>query len=268
MIEGDESGRFEPQFDRNLGSDRNIDKLKMNKSRAKATFTRHKNVLLQHLDPSLEDTDPRTVIFMIKSTNNKLDLALETAMNSFQELSEYYMYIGNDTGLHQVAKDMEILENEYADTVNQVQEYFRESKNSRSEASEDHLSVDSDNESESLYELPTPRVQESENQLGQDLWKQMKRVSIPMFSGDKTKYDSWKAAFMACIDKAPATKEYKLLQLRQYLSGEALNCIDKLGHSASAYDTALQRLERKFGGHRRQVARYLEELENFYPMKE
>ena len=268
MSEGDESGRFEPQFDRNLGLDRNIDKLKMNKSRAKATFTRHKNVLLQHLDPSLEDTDPRTVISMIKSTNNKLDLALETAMNSFQELSEYYMYIGNDTGLHQVAKDMEILENEYADTVNQVQEYFRESKSSRSGASEDHLSVDSDNESESLYELPTPRVQESENQLGQDLWKQMKRVSIPMFSGDKTKYDSWKAAFMACIDKAPATKEYKLLQLRQYLSGEALNCIDKLGHSASAYDTALQRLERKFGGHRRQVARYLEELENFYPMKE
>ena len=120
MSEGDESGRFKPQFDRNLGSDRNIDTLKMNKSRAKATFTRHKNVLLQHLDPSLEDTDPRTVISMIKSTNNKLDLALETAMNSFQELSEYYMYVGDDTGLHQVAKGMEILENEYSDTVNQV----------------------------------------------------------------------------------------------------------------------------------------------------
>ena len=73
---------------------------------------------------------------------------------------------------------------------------------------------------------------------------------------------------MACIDKAPATKEYKLLQLRQYVSGNALKCIDKLGHSATAYDTALERLERKFGGHRRQVARYLEELENFYPMKE
>ena len=86
-------------------------------------------------------------------------MALETAMNSFQELSEYYMYVGDDTGLHQVAKEMDILENEYADTVNQVQEYFRESKNSRSEASEDHLSVDSDNESECRYELPTTRVQ-------------------------------------------------------------------------------------------------------------
>lgn len=68
---------------------------------------------------------------------------------------------------------------------------------------------------------------------------------------------------MACIDKAPATKEYKLLQLRQYVSGEALKCIEKLGHSASVCDTALQRLERKFGGHRRQVAPYLESWKTF-----
>ena len=94
----------------------------------------------------------------------------------------------------------------------------------------------------------------------------MTHLSLNVFTASKGSNNY--ILFMACIDKAPATKEYKLLQLRQYLSGEALNCIDKLGHSASAYDTALQRLERKFGGHRRQVARYLEELENFYPMKE
>ena len=32
-----------------------------------------------------------------------------------------------------------------------------------------------------------------------------------MFSGDKRMYQNWKAAFMACIDKASATPEYKLL---------------------------------------------------------
>ena len=64
----------------------------------------------------------------------------------------------------------------------------------------------------------------------------MKLASIPAFNGDKTKFDSWKAyaAFMACKDKAPTTKAYKLLQLRQYFSGEALNCIEKLGHLAMA----------------------------------
>jgi len=60
------------------------------------------------------------------------------------------------------------------------------------------------------------------------MYKQLKRASIPTFDGDKHKYESWKSAFNSCIDSAPATKEYKLLQLRQYLSGEALKAIKSL----------------------------------------
>ena len=71
------------------------------------------------------------------------------------------------------------------------------------------------------------------------------------------------AAFFACIDSAPATAEYKLLQLRQYLSGEALKVIENLGHSATAYEAAKERLERKYGGMRRQISIYLEDLEHF-----
>ena len=55
------------------------------------------------------------------------------------------------------------------------------------------------------YEEPT---------LGRDMWNQLKRVSIPVFNGDRRAYEGWKAAFMACVHQAPATPEYKLLQLR------------------------------------------------------
>ena len=103
--------------------------------------------------------------------------------------------------------------------------------------------------------------------IGHDMWRQLKRVSIPVFSGNKKNYENWKAAFMACIDKAPATPEYKLLQLRQYLSGEALKTIESLGHSGYAYEAAKERLERKFGGKRRQIAINLEELETFKPIR-
>ena len=99
--------------------------------------------------------------------------------------------------------------------------------------------------------------------IGQDLWRQLKRVQIPVFSGDKRTYNSWKVAFLACIDSAPATGEYELLQLRQYLAGEALKTIENLGHSGAAYEAAKERLERKFGGMRRQIAIYMEKLENF-----
>ncbi|XP_053395846.1 uncharacterized protein LOC128555994 [Mercenaria mercenaria] len=104
--------------------------------------------------------------------------------------------------------------------------------------------------------------------LGKDMWQQLKRVQIPVFTGEKRKYESWKAAFNACIDSAPSTAEYKLLQLRQYLSGEALKSIEKLGHSAASYEAAKERLDRKFGGKRRQVMAYLEELDKFPVMKE
>ena len=84
-----------------------------------------------------------------------------------------------------------------------------------------------------------------------------------MVSGEKRRYQSSKAAFQACIDNVPARGEYKLLQLRQYLTGDALKVIENLGNSATAYEAAKERLDRKYGGKRRQIAIYLEDLENF-----
>ena len=112
------------------------------------------------------------------------------------------------------------------------------------------------------------KIDKKAEMIGQDLWKQLKRVSIPIFYGDKKMYDNWKAAFAACIDQAPATEEYKLLQLCQYLSGEALKTIEGLGHFAFAYQAAKERLERKYGGTRRRAMIYLDALDNFKPIRE
>ena len=46
----------------------------------------------------------------------------------------------------------------------------------------------------------------------------------------------------ACIGYAPATAEYKLLQLRQYLCRDALKSIEGLGLSGFAYQAAKERL--------------------------
>ena len=54
--------------------------------------------------------------------------------------------------------------------------------------------------------------------------------------------------------------------MRQCLAGEALKTIENLGHSATAYHTAKERLESKFGGHRCQIALYLEEVDSFRPV--
>lgn len=72
------------------------------------------------------------------------------------------------------------------------------------------------------------------------LWKQLKKVTIPVFQVTRK---HTKVAFTPCVDKAPATAEYKLLQLRQCLAGEALKTIENLGHSATAYHTVKKRLK-------------------------
>ena len=68
--------------------------------------------------------------------------------------------------------------------------------------------------------------------------------------------------------RRPATPVYKLLQLKQCLHGEPLKIIERLGHSADAYAAAKDCLDRKYGGERRLVSMYLNELENFRPIKQ
>ena len=71
---------------------------------------------------------------------------------------------------------------------------------------------------------------------------------------------------MACVDSAPATKEYKLLQLRQYLKGRSLKSVEDLGHSEAAYEAAKERLERKYCGERRKIRKYMEDIDRFPSM--
>ncbi|XP_067649100.1 uncharacterized protein [Haliotis asinina] len=106
-----------------------------------------------------------------------------------------------------------------------------------------------------------------DDRIGDDMRTKLKRVSIPVFHGNIKEYESWKTAFIACVDKANATNEYKLLQLKQYLAGEASEVISRLGHTAAADDVALERLERKYGGKRRQIALKMEEVYNFRPIR-
>ena len=98
------------------------------------------------------------------------------------------------------------------------------------------------------------------------MWRQFKQVSIPLFNGNKKSYKIWNAAFTTCIDQTPATAEYKLLQVRSYLKGEALKVVESLGHSPTVYQAAKGRLERKYGGVRRQIAINRKELDQFCPI--
>ena len=102
----------------------------------------------------------------------------------------------------------------------------------------------------------------SNNVRSNDVGNGMKRIEIPLFKGDKYKYLPWLSAFKACIGSNNTSPEYKLLQLRQNLCGEALAYVEGFNFSAAGYEAAMRKLDEKYGGERRLNALYLDMLSN------
>ena len=120
----------------------------------------------------------------------------------------------------------------------------------------------------SLHDRSPDQSSEHSQAIGQDLLNQLKKVSIPVFSGDKATYPGWRAAFYQCIDEAQVSQEYKLLHLKQCLTGEPLRLVERMGHSAAAYTTAKAKLDQKYGGKRRLIAAHLDVLERCKPLRD
>ena len=257
------------------------------KAKAKSAFTKHRHHLLVLIQ------DKEVNIEAISKMCDILDESEQETMDIMLRLSEKHKGEKDSKSCCRLSQEIEQLEIEYSSAQNRAQKVFDrvlgkkpayqpdehgsgshivkklEQKQWQSASLNlDQSTVYSRNRGSLLAGHPIlgdnqSNILNESDLIDQDLWKQLKRVTIPMFSGDKRMYQNWKAAFMACIDKAPATPEYKLLQLRQCLTGETLKAIESLGYSAAAYETAKDRLERKFGGQRRQIALYLEEIDSF-----
>ncbi|CAB3997359.1 Hypothetical predicted protein [Paramuricea clavata] len=76
------------------------------------------------------------------------------------------------------------------------------------------------------------------------------------------KFQQWNAAFTSCVDKTSLSPQFKMLRL------ELGDTVRGLGYSQEAYNAARARLERTYGGSRRQVQSHLEELKKLKPLQE
>ena len=94
----------------------------------------------------------------------------------------------------------------------------------------------------------------------------LERISLPKFSGDKTKFERFWTAFSNCVDKGYESSEIKMLRLESCLVGKAADTLEGLDYSQIAYETAKMRLQRKFGGPRRQMQNQIEKLRSMKPL--
>ena len=268
-----------------MNTDERIEVVRQGAVKCKSSFVTLKHTLMYLV--CSEDTVDK---MQVQDAVEEMLVAQET-MDMLTELSQLYSGNGDVEMMKKISEDMEMLHKESHEAQCAAFKFVKESmKESNSEkkvdSSKDEIAQKLDmlqdqikkltSECNGYKKMPDIRddrsnIDESSGQtqrLGNDLWNQLERVSIPIFSGDKLVYEGWRAAFDACVDKAPVSTVYKLLQLKKYLSGEPLKLVQRLGHSENAYEVAKSKLERKYGGKRRQTACYLEQLHQFKELRD
>ena len=95
----------------------------------------------------------------------------------------------------------------------------------------------------------------------------LKPLTVPVFNGDKTRFEDFWALFASLVDEGNEPVNIKMARLRQSLSGNALDAIRGLGVTEPEYDEAKEILKTKFGGQPRQLQAYLDQLENMPALK-
>ena len=86
-------------------------------------------------------------------------------------------------------------------------------------------------------------------------------LTVPQFNGDKSKFEDFWSLFSSLVDAGVEPTYVKMARLRQCLSGTALEAIRGLGVTTEEYEEAKEILMNKFGGERRKLQAYLDELE-------
>ena len=94
----------------------------------------------------------------------------------------------------------------------------------------------------------------------------LERITVPKFNGDKTKFERFWTAFSNCVDKGCESSKIKMLRLESCLLGKAADTLEGLDCSETAYAAAKMRLQKRFGGPRRQVQNQIQKLRSMKPL--
>ena len=97
--------------------------------------------------------------------------------------------------------------------------------------------------------------------------RSLKALRVPKFDGNKATFEEFWCLFDSLVDKSSEPVNIKMARFRECLSGRALEAIRGLGVSEAEYKEAKEIIQSKFGGERRQLRAYMEELEKTQPLR-
>ena len=116
-----------------------------------------------------------------------------------------------------------------------------------------------------------------EDELGEDkfdskdfdiLFKGIKKPALTVFSGDKDLYHDWKTHFEIFVDRMKVPAKTKMMMLKNSPSGKPLRVVERLGYTSRQYQTALEKLDQRYGDEKRLLQRYLKAILRASPVDE
>ena len=107
-----------------------------------------------------------------------------------------------------------------------------------------------------MHELPVSHVD-----------RNLERIRLQKFNGDKTKFENFWATFQSIVDETDEPAKFKMIRLKSCLEGKPEEGISKLGFCEEAYKEVKSTLKRRFGGERRQLQNYLEDVKKITPLQ-
>ena len=102
---------------------------------------------------------------------------------------------------------------------------------------------------------------------GATINRNLKALRVPKFDENKATFEEFWCLFESLVDKSSEPVNIKMARFRECLSGRALEAIRGLGVSEAEYNEAKEIIQSKFGGERRQLRAYMEELEKTQPLR-
>ena len=92
--------------------------------------------------------------------------------------------------------------------------------------------------------------------------RHLKALHVPVFDGTKAKFEEFWSLFLSLVDASNEPINLKMARLQQSLTGRAHDAIRGLGVSEPEYTEAKEILKTKFGGQRRQLGAFMDELDS------
>ncbi|XP_074645870.1 uncharacterized protein LOC141902130 [Tubulanus polymorphus] len=239
------------------------------KKTVRLNFNKSKNRLLDEIESISESKSNSN---SLKKRLDELDEAFMAISELTTELSDIYISTSDDNKFQKLEEWFEQIENDYSNVSGTGAKILCQMKTPVTVQSDYPVSqqfnpvdvpmnpVDVPCPVSSSYTPPPPAR-------SYDMTRDLERLPLPKFYGDKIEYEDWKDCFLTCVDEQPWSAKRKMLRLKSCLEGETKDIIRGLDNSEAAYRTALDRLDREYGGKRRMIAKHLEMIRETKPIQ-